>query len=333
MSETKQYNYCLDFIKGIACIFVVFMHCEFPGLLGTAVQTVSRFCVPLFFMVSGYFCFMQITDQKEINAKMKKKIRHIGKITLYACLAYLVFDVVQYFVFGNKSIFACNTRRFFDFFVLNKPVFVAGQYWFLFALLYDYFLFALILKLKQTNKIYTFVFLMPLLYVFLAQGLHLLGINVQNCVYRNFIVEGFAFFGLGYWIHANQPKLKISNAVLIVVVVVSTLLCFAERYLMGRDFGVNIVTFPQVFCLFLLAINNPQKHAGLMQIIGLRYSMFVYIIHPIVWHTMEFVYEHCGIAENMLAQYLMPIFVLFLTLLFSHIIYHAKNSSHISLHG
>ena len=54
---TKKYNYCLDFIKGLACIFVVLMHCEFPGLLGTAVQAVSRFCVPLFFMVSGYFCF------------------------------------------------------------------------------------------------------------------------------------------------------------------------------------------------------------------------------------------------------------------------------------
>lgn len=54
---SKQYNYCLDFVKGLACIFVVLMHCEFPGLLGTAVQAISRFCVPLFFMVSGYFCF------------------------------------------------------------------------------------------------------------------------------------------------------------------------------------------------------------------------------------------------------------------------------------
>lgn len=54
---TKQYNYCLDFIKGIACIFVVFMHCEFPGILGVAVQAISRFCVPLFFMVSGFFCY------------------------------------------------------------------------------------------------------------------------------------------------------------------------------------------------------------------------------------------------------------------------------------
>lgn len=65
--EKKQYNYCLDFIKGIACIFVVFMHCEFPGILGTAVQAISRFCVPFFFMISGYFCFRPLESNAEKN--------------------------------------------------------------------------------------------------------------------------------------------------------------------------------------------------------------------------------------------------------------------------
>lgn len=331
MPEAKQYNYCLDFIKGIACIFVVFMHCEFPGLLGTAVQAVSRFCVPLFFMVSGYFCYMQISDKKEINAKMKKKIKHIGKITLYACLAYLAFDVVQYFVFGY-DVFVFGIRHVFNMLVFNQPFIIAGQYWFLFALLYDYVLLFFIQKFGFIKYVYVLAGLMILMYIVGAQGMHLLGHHVPNMYYRNFLIEGFAFFGLGHWIHANQSKLKISNAILISVVVVSTLLCFAERYIMGRDFGVNIVTFPQVFCLFLLAVNNPQKHAGIMQVVGLRYSMFVYIIHPIVWHTMEYVYGRFDIAENMPAQYLMPVLVLFLTLLISHIIYYAKNSAHIPLH-
>ena len=55
-AQNKQYNYCLDFMKGIACLFVVWMHCEFPGKTGVIVQAISRFCVPFFFMVSGYFC-------------------------------------------------------------------------------------------------------------------------------------------------------------------------------------------------------------------------------------------------------------------------------------
>lgn len=68
MTKQKQYNYCLDFIKGIACMFVVFMHCEFPGIFGTAVQAVSRFCVPFFFMVSGYFCFKPLAIDTELKS-------------------------------------------------------------------------------------------------------------------------------------------------------------------------------------------------------------------------------------------------------------------------
>ena len=77
---SKQYNYCLDFVKGLACIFVVFMHCEFPGLLGTAVQAISRFCVPLFFMVSGYFCFKPelVTNVYRGDLlNINKKVKHV----------------------------------------------------------------------------------------------------------------------------------------------------------------------------------------------------------------------------------------------------------------
>ena len=42
MKNVKQYSYCLDWVKGIACIFVVFLHCVFPGILGVAVQAISR---------------------------------------------------------------------------------------------------------------------------------------------------------------------------------------------------------------------------------------------------------------------------------------------------
>ena len=68
----KQYNYCLDFIKGLACIFVVFMHCEFPGKTGTIVQAISRFCVPLFFMVSGYFSYSE-DNQVFVMGGVKEK--------------------------------------------------------------------------------------------------------------------------------------------------------------------------------------------------------------------------------------------------------------------
>ena len=206
MPETKQYNYCLDFIKGIACICVVFMHCEFPGLLGTAVQTVSRFCVPLFFIVSGYFCYFISADPEKINSNMARKIKHVGKITLYACVAYILFDVIQYFVFG-KSVFYFNKGALLNLLLFNQPFVIAGQYWFLFALLYDYVLFALVLRVHKIKSIYFVATIMIFVYIILAQGMHLAGIKIPNMYYRNFFVEGLCFFTMGNWIHAYKSKL------------------------------------------------------------------------------------------------------------------------------
>lgn len=120
---TQQYNFCLDFIKGIACIFVVFMHCEFPGLMGTAVQAISRFCVPFFFMVSGYFCFHPLTQKfnsapeyAELGSKwqiVRKKVIHIAKITFYASLFYLTFVLLQQLFLHNQN-FTITLRQIFS---------------------------------------------------------------------------------------------------------------------------------------------------------------------------------------------------------------------------
>lgn len=322
----KQYNYCLDFIKGIACICVVFMHCEFPGIMGIAVQAISRFCVPLFFMVSGYFCYQSVTVQRGgrgANSNQwlfNKKVRHILKITINASIFYLAFVIIQSLLFDNIN-WHITFGRFCKFLLFNSPPIIAGQYWFLFALLYVYILYAIIERFGLLKFAYPFAAFMFVVYIIMAQGLHLVGIFIPNMFYRNFLVEGFAFFMLGHWIHKNQSILRISKHTLVLTIVITTLLCLLERYLLGRDFGVNIVTIPQVFCLFLYAVNNPQQHKGVFQEIGKRYSMYVYILHPFVWHVLEYIYEYYHLQTKTPALYAMPVLVLSISLLLSHIVY------------
>lgn len=320
---TKQYNYCLDFVKGLACIFVVFMHCEFPGLLGTAVQAISRFCVPLFFMVSGYFCFksdMLIEGRKSLN--IKKKVNHVLTITICACIFYTLFKIVMALA-GTDVGWAISKWDILNWIIFNQPAWagVAGQYWFLFALLYAYIFYGILIRLGWLRQAYWLAGTMFVVYIVMAQGMHLATHHVPNMFYRNWLVEGFAYFMLGHWIHHHQDKLKLDNEFLLAIVIVSTLLCWVERYLMGRDFGVNIVTIPQVFCMFLYAVNNPTLYKGAIQEIGKRYSMFVYIIHPAVWHGLESFYAKMGFSEYMPALYALPIIVVILTLVVSHIVY------------
>lgn len=323
----KQYNYCLDFFKGIACMFVVFMHCEFPGIMGVAVQAISRFCVPFFFMVSGYFCFRPIV-QSTANQRLTtqtgggksliyRKLKHIGKITLYASLFYLAFVLLQHLVLHN---FHPNygLKTFFTFIVFNNPLpGIAGQYWFLFALLYAYAFYGLLETLHLRKFAYGLAAVMFVVYVVLAQGMHLAGYHVPNMIYRNWLIEAFPYFMLGHWIHENQDRINISNQVLVTVIIVTTLLCWVERWIMGRDFGVNIVTIPQVFALFVYGVKNPEKHEGVIQRIGRDCSMMVYILHPAVWHSLEGVYSKLGWSDNMPALYLMPILVLGISIVLS----------------
>ena len=90
---------------------------------------------------------------------------------------------------------------------------------------------------------------------------------------------------------------------------VGSLLCVVERYMLERDFGVNICSIPQVLALMLYAINNPIRHAGAIQRLGRDCSMMVYILHPAIWHSMDGIYQIIGVWDNMPTQYLKPILV------------------------
>ncbi len=308
-----RYNSSIDFVKGIACIFVVFMHCEFPGLLGTIVQAVSRFCVPLFFMVSGYYCYKNEAITKNDSYR---KVKHIGKITLYACLFYFCSYLIFQHISGGISL-SLSFQQLYLWLLFNCPFWVAGQYWFLFALLYTY-CFYFIFELNGKRKwAYSFAAIMFVVYYLLAQGMHIAGIYVPNHIYRNWLVEGFAYFMLGHWIHENQSTVTTDNKTLYFVIIASTLLCLPERYLLGRDFGVNICTLPQVVAIFVYAIYNPTRHQGYIQQLGKNCSMYVYILHPAVWHTMEGLYRLTHMDNNNVALYLMPILVLAVTVLIS----------------
>ena len=319
-NTAKQYNYCLDFLKGIACIFVVFMHCEFPGLMGVAVQAVSRFCVPFFFMVSGYFCYkpalMEGASKLDNKTRIIKKVIHIGKITFYASLFYLAFVLIQQLFFHNQD-FTLTWKRLINWIVFNEPKVVAHQYWFLFALLYAYIFYGILESFNLRRFSYVLAAIMFVVYICLAQGAHIVGYKIPNMIYRNWLIEAFPYFMLGHWINENQEHINISNKTLITIIIISTLLCWVERWIMGRDFGVNIVTIPQVFSLFVYGVKNPTHHEGVIQRLGRDCSMLVYILHPAIWHSLDDVYKTLRLSSSTPALYLKPILVLGFSILFA----------------
>lgn len=338
----KKYNACLDFIKGLACIFVVWMHCEFPGNMGVVVQAISRFSVPLFFMVSGYFSYRrELIEKMDIRYRGLKKIvanrkvRHIAIITFWASLFYFAWVLLQLSIWHDVNLHISKSE-IAVWLIFNEPAVIAKHLWFLFALLYDYILVSILDGTHAQRYQYWFGGLSLLLLFVFGQVIHLLGIrfpvpdfirsfvsfplpatvSVPNFLYRNWLVEGLAFFMLGRWIRENGDNIRIGNSMLMIVFIVSTLLCLVERRVMGRDFGVNLCTLPQVVSLFIYAIKNPDSHrGGVIQYIGKNCSMMVYILHIFVWQLLLRVYNKVDIYENVLFMYLLPVFVVFISII------------------
>ena len=55
-------------------------------------------------------------------------------------------------------------------------------------------MYAVIDRYKLQKYAYILAALMFITYITLAQGMHLAGIRIPNLIYRNFLVEGFAYF-------------------------------------------------------------------------------------------------------------------------------------------
>lgn len=96
----KKDNELLYAFEGMASLFVILIHCPFPGLIGQGCIAIARFAVPLFFAISGYFLVGKETlwDEKVVKRKLVSRIKRqaIGLAmvwlvyAIYACLLFIM---------------------------------------------------------------------------------------------------------------------------------------------------------------------------------------------------------------------------------------------------
>lgn len=68
--QYSKRNEALNFLKGIACMGVVFIHIKFPGNTVEIISKIFQFATPIFYMIAGYFSFN--CNEATIKRKLKK---------------------------------------------------------------------------------------------------------------------------------------------------------------------------------------------------------------------------------------------------------------------
>lgn len=284
----NQKNYFLNYLKGIACFGVVFCHVRLPQYVADGIiQAMFRFAIPLFFMVSGYFC--DTSDKEVLDKKMPLKCKHVLLISIIGCLYYFAFQILIA-IFGDshgsladvweRLYYFFNPRALLEWIVFNQDPFI-NIMWFTFALLYCYLLLWFINRLSFVDKVFWMIPVLIGLHMLMGNIMPLFGLTISKLYYRNYLLFGLPFVLLGVWIRRNKELLirRFPEKLCAVCMLAGTILSVCEWFACGRcELFFGSILF--VMGAFIYALHKPEaKKNSIITAIGDRYSLFIYIVH------------------------------------------------------
>ena len=288
VSKEKSRNMSLDVLKLIASYVVVFIHFKFSGLTGDIVDALSRFAVPVFFMVSGYFAYSNSTE------KIISKMKNIIKIYFWGAVIYICFyGILTLYDIGIKGamwygISYFNPVIIVKFIVFNVPR-SSEHLWFLVALIYVYGLHYFIAKWKIKDSIYLWTGVVLLaIHLLLGVGLSSMGIVVPICVIRNFLFMGYPLYCIGMLIRKNEDlvheKITYKRAMILISFgVVETVISY---FICGKN-ELYIGSVLVAVALLLISLKTKDIQINEKVIKLSQTSTGIYLIHIMVGYSLE----------------------------------------------
>ena len=320
-------NRTLDMVKAISAYAVVLLHIHFPGTAGNVTNVLARFAVPVFFMISGYFCYRG--DGTEFE-RTGKKICHVLSLMLVSFPICAMWDMIQNQIDGDsqkkwiESLVSGEHIR--QFFLYNNSSQIKWHLWFLPALLYCYLLFALTARLRIYKVAYILIPVLLLVHFGMEEFSPYFGEHFRVMQFRNYLFTGFPFFMTGHFIHRHQERMEVMLSgkkewilyILIVFGGISSLLEY--RYFEKQELFLGSVCMATG--LFLLAIiKKDAKIPEFLAWIGQKNSFFIYLFHLCMADILKDVFKVAGLVNNFIYLWARPFMVCILVTAVA-IVYH-----------
>lgn len=315
--KLKEVNKSLNVIKCLAVFAVICIHCSLfkLGLFGEGIDALSRFAVPLFFLISGYYSYFK--DNNYAMIKYKNRSIKLIKLLFLSNLAYLlIFFYNNHFNFDVVCSTICDLTLWINLAVFNDtPVIFGSHLWFIISLIYCYALFVILKNFSfSISRLYKYIPILLLINIIFGEIFCSIGIHINYIYYRNFLFTGLPFFLLGYLIHDKQDYLNIfSNKFLCYVILLSSVITIFELILTHNIINLYVGTIFLATSIFLWCILNPNRlDFKIMGYIGGKLYTYIYVLHPIIVGFVSFRFN---------LGYLNPFIVFGITTLVSSFIY------------
>lgn len=279
-NDKKAINYSINALKCIAIFAVIIIHCRlyrWEGDFGKILDTISRFAVPVFFLISGFYSFY--TDE---NYALKKYEKRIVRLIILIIVSNLFYILSYWIADPNFNLMTLFTfEKIISYIFFNVAPSPGYHLWFLQALLYCYLFFWIMTKLEMdmTQGYFVIPLLLSIALIY-SELFVLMGIKIDFSHYRNFLYMGLPIFYLGYYIHDKQDKIKeISNRLIILAIIISIFLTLVESIIIPGKMDLSLASLLLAISLFILCVNNPNHDIPVVSWIGGNLYTSMYILH------------------------------------------------------
>lgn len=301
-AHQRLYYPNLNILKYVCAVLIVILHLRpflgYSSKLDLAFNNIlSRICVPVFFLITGYFVAQkEKTNPTYIRSYIQKNIH------LYLVWSMIYIPVSVYFAFTNRHVIdlyipslSFPLYALIPLVILGLPlilIFYTGTYYHL------WYFPAVILSLivvAQWKKRWSLGWLLVISFVLLLFGATetyygVLPLTLQRIIsyYYNifFTTRNFLFFGLFYVVlgyYLGSKKQVYASYCLEKLLISIMLLVFEALLLQGTErlnSNILLACVPVTYYLFVCTIylsNHHQKHLPFGEL-----SKYYYLIHPIV---------------------------------------------------
>lgn len=283
---SQQRNSYFDMLRGIAIIFVVFIHCfgscysfHFFSIPAIICRNVFNVAVPIFLAISGYFVSASINEKSDFKSFLKKQIPRVYIPMFFCSLPLFALNVNQ----GHSiltsliKLFSCSY----------------SVYYFI-ALIVQCYLLLTVIKsnLKSISIVFAFSGLMwwaAYTYVIKLN----MGLQLPLVVYAGSILAWGFFFCIGVYVRKNG-FLNIKFRYILLPLLTLLAVCWIEsNYIMnqtqsldgcGQKVSAFLFNVVLLLCLFnknLIAYMEKLSNNLVFKAFAMlgRYSFGVYLIH------------------------------------------------------
>ena len=313
----KKRNEALNVLEGVACICVVMLHCSFPGDVGRILYGVSRFAVPLFFAVSGYFVYSE--EWAKVRRTLPDKGKHIAVLFLGTEILYFIWHILRPFLIHGKFMGAAEwlaaeftTKNILDFIIFQKTL-IGDVSWFLVALLMCYLVTFPIAKYNIWKKCTLLIIPLLCINVLLGELGALTKVKIQWYWCSNFWLLGFPCYALGFWLRIYEEKIRklLTPGRSFAVILATGVASVAERAATGEN-QLYFSNIPFMLCCFVFCLNCPELPAKsrILKIfgrLGEKYSFGIYILHPIARDVLKIIADKAGFSDQSMWKWCLPI--------------------------